>query len=180
MAEQTDLPAINEWEPSWIDAAYPVETTTAQKSYDQEGHLLYVKSAGMPLYYMPVPDPREELTNLIAGLTTPIVETYAEDSYYRFFPHLQDKNQMVVVAVAKGNAASFGLTPDKYGFGLRPPVRPHQLKALFRLAGGELTMKGGTWCAVHINRNQVKATIGDCPDVRWNGVCCNVQSDKIP
>lgn len=169
LAEQTALPGINEWEPSWVDATYPVETTTAQKTYDQEDHLLYAKAAGRPLYYMPVPDPREELTTLLSTMVTPLVETYAEDAYYRFFPHRQDGGQMVVLAVAKAHVASFGLAPDKYGGSLRPPIRPHRLKALFRFSGGDLALKGGAWCAVRMNRNRVDEVIGDCPDVRWNG-----------
>ena len=117
LGEQTALPGVHEWEPSWLDATYPVQTTTAEKVYDQENHLRYVKSAGRPLYYMPLPDPREELTNLIATLTATFAETYAEDTYSRFFPHRQDREQMVVVAVAKAHAASFGL-----GAGLVPPA----------------------------------------------------------
>ena len=76
---------------------------------------------------------------------------------------------MVVVAVAKAHVASFGLAPDKYGSSLRPPIRPHCLKALFRLPGGELTLKGGTWCAVRLDKDEVAQVIGDCPEVRWNG-----------
>ena len=43
---------------------------------------------------------------------------------YRFFPHCQDKNQMVVVTVSKVNAALFCLTPAKYGFRLWPSILP--------------------------------------------------------
>lgn len=168
LAEQTALPDANQAEPSWIDAAYPVKATTGKAAYDQEGHLAYVKSATGPLYYMPAPDPREELMKLLAALTTPLAETYAEGTYYRFFPHRDDPNQMVVVAAAKGHATSFGLMPESFG-SARPPIGPHALKAFFRLKGGELILNGGTWCAVRISGSRVMEVIGDCPDVRWNG-----------
>ena len=134
LAEQTALPVVNEWEPSWIDATYPVETTTAQKADDQEGHLLYVSAADRFLYYMPVPDPREELTTLIAGLTTPLVETYAEDTYYRFFPHRRPepdgggRRRQRECGLVRSDPGRIRLWPATARSG------PHQLKALFRLA----------------------------------------------
>ena len=94
------------------------------------------------------------------------------NTYYRFFPHRQDREQMVVVAVAKAHAASFGLAPGlgptRNGSSSRPPIRPHYLKALFRFPdGGELTFNGGSWCAVRLDHARLAETIGDCPEVRW-------------
>ncbi|MDD5704811.1 MAG: hypothetical protein PHR35_02720 [Kiritimatiellae bacterium] len=169
LAEQSTLPAVNEWEPSAVDATYPVTAPRRQRVFDNEGRLLYVKAAGQPLYYMPSPDPREDLTTLVSSLAGSYAETFAEDTYYRFFAHRRDPSQMVVVAVAKGHIASVALAPDKYGQGARPPIKAHALKALFRVDGGELTLKGGAWCAVRLNQGQVVECIGDCPDVRWNG-----------
>lgn len=178
VAEQSPLPKPNEWEPSWLDATYPARTTTGQVSFDQELKLRYVKADGLPLYYMPLIDPREELTNLIAELTTPLVETFAEGTYYRFFPHRDEKDDMVVVAVAKAHVASFGLAPDKEAFArggghgagawVRPPIRPRFVKALFRLQGGELVVRGGTWRAVRVKNGQVVECLGDSTELTWN------------
>ncbi|MDD5708167.1 MAG: hypothetical protein PHR35_19790, partial [Kiritimatiellae bacterium] len=160
LAEQAPLPGCMEWEPSAVDATYPVTAPRRQRVFDNEGRLLHVKAAGQALYYMPSPDPREDLTTLVGALAPPPVETFAEDAYYRFFPHRRDPRQMVVVAVAKGHIASAPLTTDKYG-GERPPVKAHAFKALFRLSGGDLILKGGTWCAVRLDRGQVAERIGD-------------------
>ena len=168
-ARQCPLPGVNEWEPCWIDVVYSVESLGAELTQDREGHLSYAKSAKLPLYYMPGPDPREDLMTLLSSLVRPAAELFADDAYCRIFPHRNDPAQTVVVAVAKGNAASFGLTPDRYGVAVRPPTKSRQLKLLARLGGGELVLNGGTWAAARLKDGQVAELIGDCPDARWNG-----------
>ena len=121
---------------------------------------------------MPLPDPREDWMNLIKSLAPPLVEVFAEGTYYRFYLNPKDTEKMVVVAVAKAHISSFAMLPDKYGYCLRPPIKPSYTKALFLLANGELAVKGGTWCAVRLDKGQVVETIGDCPDIRWNKKKC--------
>lgn len=168
-SRQGALPGIHEWEPSWIDVAYPVECTSAKPVMDREGRLAYVKAAKAPLYYMPGPDPREDLVNLLASLVRPPVDFFADDAYCRVFPHRKDPRQNVIVAVAKGHAASFGLTPDRYGGATHPPAKARHMKVVARLKGGELTLKGGTWAAVRVTGTRVEEILGDCPEVLWNG-----------
>ncbi|MBU4212324.1 MAG: hypothetical protein KKD33_07055 [Verrucomicrobia bacterium] len=170
-AEHSSIPGINEWEPSWVDATYPAEVTTGRKAMDQEGSLMYVKSASLPLYYMPEADPREDLTRLVASLVQPRVETFAEDAYYRIFTERKNagSDRLVLVSVAKGHVASYALAPDRFGGALRPPVKLHEMKTLFRLAGGDLVMKGGTWGAVKLERGKVTGAIGDCAQIVWKG-----------
>jgi hypothetical protein len=76
---------------------------------------------------------------------------------------------MVVVAVAKAHIASFAMVPDKYGSHLRPPIKQNNLKALFRFDQGELSLVGGSWCAVRLDKGRIVEAIGDCPDIRWKG-----------
>ena len=168
-AQQAGLPAINAWEPSWLDVCYPLVGTGAKMVCDIEGHLSYVKAADRPLYYMPAPDPREDLVNLVASLVHSPAQVFAEDCYYRFFLPKQGGGTRVVVAVAKGHAASFAMAPDSYGAALRPPVKRRALKALFRFQEGELVLEGGTWAAVRLDGERVVEFIGDCPEVCWNG-----------
>ncbi|MEI6168271.1 MAG: hypothetical protein WCS52_13890 [bacterium] len=168
LAEKRSLPGINEWEPSWFDGTYPVQVTSAQKVFDQEGFLSYVKSPDRPLYYMPAPDPREDLTRLIRTLTSSAEQVFAEDTYYRFFRHRTDSAKKVLVAVTKGYVAGYAMAPDQYGGShLRPPIKLHSLNLLARFEQGDLTLKGGSWCAVKIEGEKIVEVLGDCPDVRW-------------
>jgi len=168
-AERNPLPDLHEWEPSWVDFSYPVSVTKGEKAEDREGKLLYVKAASQPLYYMPLPDPREDLTNLLASLLEPPVEAFAEGSYYRFYLNPKQSDSIVIVTVAKAHVASFAMVPDVYGSHLRPPVKQNPLKALFRLDQGELSLAGGSWCAARLDKGRIVEAIGDCPDIRWKG-----------
>ncbi len=170
IAERMPLPGINEWEPGWFDGTYPVRVTSAQKVFDQEGFLSYVKSTDRPLYYMPTPDPREDLPRLLSGMILPSEQVFAEDTYHRFFHHRTDPNKKVLVAVTKGYIAGFAMPPDRYGgSNLRPPIKRHSLSLLARFKQGDLTMREGSWCAVKIDGEHVVEAMGDCPDVQWRG-----------
>ena len=168
IAARMPHPEINAWEPSWFDGTYPVQVTTAQKVYDQEGFLSYVKSAGHPLYYMPTPDPREDLTQLLKTLVTPSESVFANGTYHRFFHHRTDPDKKVLVAVTHGNIAGFAMAPDKYGGSpLRPPIKVRSLDLLAHFKQGDLTLQGGSWCAVKFDGEKVVKVIGDCPNVQW-------------
>ena len=168
LASRSPLPGLNDWEPSWMDGTYPVQVTTAQKTFDQEGFLSYVKSPALPLYYMPTPDPREDLTRLIGTLTSPSEQVFANNTYHRFFHHRTDPAKKVLVAVTHGNIAGFAMAPDKYGGShLRAPIKEHSLNLLARFKEGDLTLQGGSWCAVKLDGANVVEVIGDCPDIQW-------------
>jgi len=168
-AEHQSLPSLSEWEPSWVDFSYPVSVTEGEKFEDREGKILYIKSPAQPLYYMPLPDPREDLMNLVESFVELPGEVFAERAYYRFYINPRKKESIVIVAVAKARISSFAMVPDKYGSHLRPPIKENHLKALFRLAEGELSMVGGTWCAVRLDKGQIGEIIGDCPNIHWKG-----------
>lgn len=167
-AEKGAMPGIHDWEPSWLDVTYPLQATTGKKVFDIEGCLSYVQSDSLPLYYMPQADPREDLALLVSQFSKPVAETFAEGTYCRFFTDKQGSGEIVVLAVAKGNITSYGLALDRYGMEARPPVKPHEIKALFRLPHGELVIKGGTWCAVHLDNERLVRSIGDSKSITWN------------
>jgi len=173
LADNAPLPGINDWEPNWFDGTYPVKVTTAQKTFDQEGFLSWVKASDRPLYYMPQPDPREDLIELIRSLTAPSENVIAENTYHRFFHHRTDPSKKVLLAITKGHISGFAMPPDRYASSaFRPPIKQHSLRLLARLPHGELTMQGGNWCAVKIEGKMVTQAIGDCPGINWNGQKC--------
>lgn len=172
-AAQNGVPALNEWEPEWVDFACPVRVTRGIAERDAEGAVVWVKAPDRPLYFLPAPDPREDLTALLQTLVPPCADVYAEDTYHRFFIDPRHPERRVVLAVAKGRIAEAALLPDRYakkqGY-VRPPRKPHPIKALFRIDGQTLDLRGGTWYAVKLERGRVVEAIGDCPEVRWNGI----------
>jgi hypothetical protein len=159
---------LNQWEPEWFDFAYPMTVTDGQATYDAEGDLLYVRSPRLPLYYLSQLDPREDLVNLLAALTKPVAETFAEGTYLRIFAGPQHPMRQVVLAVAHGHIAEEALVPDRYARA-RPPRKPHAVKAHIQVQGGTLIIHGGSWCAVRLEDGQITGVVGDAAQITWNG-----------
>ncbi len=169
-AERHPLPSLIEWEPEWVHFSYPLTVTNAQETRDSEGELLYVKSARHPLYYMSQPDPREDLCNLVESLAPLPFDAYAERTYWRLFRDSKCPGTFVVYAAAKGRIADAQLIPTRLDSqGLRPPRRHSELKVLFRIQGEELSLRGGTWCAVKFQGGHPVEAIGNSPDIQWRG-----------
>ena len=166
-AQRIGLPSPREWEPSWSDFYYPVSVKNGLVVPDREGRISHIKSPDLPVYYMPQPDPREDIVNLIRTLVPGVADVFAEGTYYRIYRRPGDEGTFVAVAVAKGHVPAFDLVPSSYGNGLRAPVKEHNIRILFRFSEGELVMKGGSWCAARISGGRLVEKIGDCPDVKW-------------
>lgn len=167
-AEQSPLPDIHEWEPSWVEFYCPLTITRGLKIENNEQKVLGIKAPAQALYYMPLPDPREDLVNLVEKLTTAPAGVFAAQTYVRFFSDPKKPERCIVLAVAKAHIPSFAMPPDVYG-SLRPPIKELPLKALVRFKEGDLEMKGGTWCAVKLEKGITTQVLGDCPVIRWNG-----------
>jgi hypothetical protein len=116
---------------------------------------------------MPGLDPREDVVNCIAPLARPPAEAFADGTYYRFFTDPDRADAVVVVAVAKPRVNGSELSLGTSG-GHQAALKQHALKALFRFPQGDLTVIGGSWVAVRLERGQMIGRIGDCPDVRWS------------
>jgi len=156
-----------EWESWRTDFVYPVSPTSGRAVRDHEGRIIAVESAAMPLWYMPGLDPREDVVNCIAPLARPPAEAFADGTYYRFFTDPDRADAVVVVAVAKPRVNGSELSLGTSG-GHQAALKQHALKALFRFPQGDLTVIGGSWVAVRLERGQMIGRIGDCPDVRWS------------
>lgn len=161
------VPSIQNKEQPWIDFNCPIDVTKGEKHLNTEGHIAYIKAPGMPLYYMPSPDPREDIINLIEPFSEIPGELFANNSYCRFYINPADRNEAVLVAVSKAHIASCGLGNGQYEDDKRPPVKPRPLNVLMRGFGGELLLKGGSWCAIHLKDGKMVKNIGDCPQALW-------------
>ena len=104
--------------------------------------------------------------NCISPYVRPPAVVFADGTYYRFFLDSDRSDDLVVVAVAKGHVAGSDLSPADPGSN-RAALKEHTLKALFRFPQGELTVRGGSWVAVHLEQGRLVSRIGDCPDVHW-------------
>ena len=167
--ERNALPALAAWEPDWVDFAYPVSVTSGTAVRNREDEILYVKAPKLPLYYLSAPDPREDLCNLLETLLPPLLaEAYGERTYYRLFRDPARPDEQVLLAVAKGRVVDAQLPPSRLECN-RAPRKHAELKGLFRLAGGELVLRGGTWCAVRFAGARLAEAISDGTEVRWNG-----------
>ncbi|HEY3417037.1 MAG TPA: hypothetical protein VGM23_09160, partial [Armatimonadota bacterium] len=156
-----------DWEPEWVEYTYPLRATTGMLVRDAEDEVLYAQAADIPLYYLPLPDPRETLTNLLESLVAIPQEAFAERCYVRTFTDRQCPERVVVLAVAQGEIADSGSIPNRLASKVRPrpPRKPRPLRALIRVQGNEITLQGGTWCAILLENGQVLQILGDCPEV---------------
>ena len=166
LAEMGPLPSITDWEPDWMDFSYPVSLTDGVPTWNSEGEIVHVKARDQHLYYMSSPDPREDLCALLGELVPPPLEAYCDHAYHRMFTAPGRKSECVLLVVAHGRVTDTALVPCRLGFKGIPARKPGQLKAMFRIHGAELTLNGGSWCALRVKGSAIVDCVGDCPEIK--------------
>lgn len=162
----------DEWEPAFFDVICPVQPVTAKAFRNAEEDIVALKAAGKDLYWMPSLDPREDLTMLISGWTKPGVEVFSRNAYYRTFSDPENPDDFVLVLAPREGMPGWGLMPEcllKSGKD-RPPVKATRLRAFAKIAGKELLVGGGDWCALHfVNGDLTEYLADDGVEIEYGG-----------
>ncbi len=81
-----------------------------------------------------------------------------------------EPGRKVLLTVAHGRVADAQLVPSRLqGMTGRTRRKRIALKTLARIDGGELIIRGGTWCAVAFEDGRPVNVIGNAAAVLWNG-----------
>lgn len=151
------------WEPIFIDVICPVQPISAKAFRNIDEDIVVLKATDKDLYWLPSMDPREVLTDLITEWCSLKVEVFSRNAYFRTFSEPENPHDFVLVLAPREGMPGWGLMPEcnMQNRKMRPLVKATKLRASAKIAGKELLITGGQWCALHFVNGELAEYLAD-------------------